>query len=80
MCSVFDGKERHQVICGAPNVRKGLVTAYAKVGAVLPDNFKIKKAKLRGVESQGMLLAASKGDTLKLVTVEGDIGPGASVK
>ena len=59
LCSVFDGKERHQVICGAPNVRKGLVTAYAKVGAVLPDNFKIKKAKLRGVESFGMLCSAA---------------------
>ncbi|MBN2685029.1 MAG: methionine--tRNA ligase [Pontiellaceae bacterium] len=40
----------------------------------------LKPAKLRGVESQGMLLAASTGDTLKLVTVEGGIGPGASVK
>ena len=40
----------------------------------------LKPAKLRGVESQGMLLAASADDTLKLVTVEGDIGPGASVK
>jgi methionyl-tRNA synthetase len=40
----------------------------------------LKPAKLRGVESQGMLLAASKGETLKLVTVEGDLGAGAAVK
>ena len=48
-----------QVVCGAPNARAGLLTAFAKVGAVLPDNFKIKKAKLRGVESFGMLCSAS---------------------
>ncbi|XOV82450.1 MAG: phenylalanine--tRNA ligase subunit beta [bacterium] len=59
LCSVFDGEARHQVICGAPNVREGLRVAYAKVGAVLPDNFKIKKAKLRGVESFGMLCSAA---------------------
>lgn len=59
LCTVFDGKERHQVICGAPNVRAGLLTAYAQVGAVLPDNFKIKKAKLRGIESFGMLCSAA---------------------
>jgi methionyl-tRNA synthetase len=40
----------------------------------------LKPAKLRGVESQGMLLAASAGDALKLVTVDGQIGPGAAVK
>ena len=59
LCSVFDGEDSHQVICGAPNVRQGLYVAYAKVGAVLPDNFKIKKAKLRGVESFGMLCSAA---------------------
>jgi methionyl-tRNA synthetase len=40
----------------------------------------LKPAKLRGVESHGMLLAASIGDTLKVVTVDGEIKPGASVK
>ncbi|HAL42988.1 MAG TPA: phenylalanine--tRNA ligase subunit beta, partial [Gammaproteobacteria bacterium] len=55
VCQVSDGKETHQVVCGAPNAREGLVTAFARVGAVLPGNFKIKKAKLRGVESRGML-------------------------
>jgi phenylalanyl-tRNA synthetase beta chain len=59
VCSVFDGTERAQVVCGAPNVRAGLVTAFARVGAMLPDNFKIKKAKLRGVESFGMLCSAA---------------------
>ncbi len=59
LCTVDDGDGQHQVVCGAPNVRPGLVTAYARVGAVLPDNFKIKKAKLRGVESHGMLCSAA---------------------
>lgn len=46
-----------QVVCGAPNAREGIKVPFAMVGAVLPDNFKIKKAKLRGVESFGMLCA-----------------------
>jgi phenylalanyl-tRNA synthetase beta chain len=58
VCQVSDGNDLFQVVCGAPNARSGLITAFAKVGAVLPDNFKIKKAKLRGVESYGMLCSA----------------------
>lgn len=54
ICQVFDGSETTQVVCGAPNARAELVVAFAKVGAVLPE-LKIKKAKLRGVESFGML-------------------------
>jgi phenylalanyl-tRNA synthetase beta chain len=58
VCQVSDGVDVFQVVCGAPNAREGLITAFAKVGAVLPDNFKIKEAKLRGVESFGMLCGA----------------------
>ena len=58
VCTVDDGTEQHQVVCGAPNAREGLYTAFATVGAVLPEGFKIKKAKLRGVESFGMLCSA----------------------
>ncbi len=59
VCQVEDGETQHQVVCGAPNVRAGLVTAFARVGAVLPENFKIRKAKLRDVESHGMLCSAA---------------------
>ena len=52
---VSTGDETVQVVCGAPNARVGLKAPFAKVGAVLPGNFKIRKAKLRGVESFGML-------------------------
>ncbi|WP_114418798.1 phenylalanine--tRNA ligase subunit beta [Marinospirillum perlucidum] len=55
VCTVSDGEQEHQVVCGAPNARTGLKTAFARIGAVLPGDFKIKKAKLRQVESQGML-------------------------
>ena len=59
VCQVSDGEETFQVVCGASNVREGLKIPFAKIGAVLPGNFKIKKAKLRGVESFGMLSAES---------------------
>ena len=56
LCEVDIGVESNlQIICGAPNVRKGLKVVVAKVGSVLPNNLKIKKAKLRGVESRGMI-------------------------
>ena len=49
------GAESLQIICGAPNARAGIFVACAREGAVLPGDFKIKRAKMRGVESQGML-------------------------
>ncbi len=58
VCTVAgaDG-ETFQVVCGAPNARAGIKVPFATVGAKLPGDFKIKKAKLRGVESFGMLCA-----------------------
>ena len=55
VCQVSNGAETFQVVCGAPNARAGIKVALAQVGATLPGDFKIKKAKLRQVESQGML-------------------------
>ncbi len=59
VCQVSNGSETFQVVCGAPNVRPGLKIPFAMIGAELSDDFKIKKAKLRGVESSGMLCSAS---------------------
>ncbi|MGI2065246.1 phenylalanine--tRNA ligase subunit beta [Shewanella sp. MF08487] len=53
------GSELIDIVCGAPNCRQGLKVAVAMVGAVLPGDFKIKKAKLRGMPSEGMLCSYS---------------------
>lgn len=63
VCTVDDGTDTFQVVCGAPNAAQGLKVPFAKIGAILVnsdgEDFKIKQAKLRGVESQGMLCGAS---------------------
>ena len=51
------GAEPVQVVCGAPNVAAGQKVLFAQLGAVLPGDFKIKKSKIRGVESFGMICA-----------------------
>lgn len=58
VCQVATGDETLQIVCGAPNARAGLKAPLAKIGAVLPGDFKIKRSKLRGVESHGMLCSA----------------------
>ena len=57
VCDVsIGGKEILKVVCGAPNAREGLITIYAPPGAVIPKtNFELKVAKIRGVQSKGML-------------------------
>jgi phenylalanyl-tRNA synthetase beta chain len=81
VATVNDGVEQHQVVCGAPNCRKGLKSAFAPVGAVLHTGekpFKIKRAKLRGVESQGMLCSGAElglGDDHEgIIELEGEAG------
>ncbi|WP_078545203.1 phenylalanine--tRNA ligase subunit beta [Litchfieldia alkalitelluris] len=71
-CLVDVGDEAPvQIICGAKNVGKGQKVVVAKVGAVLPGNFKIKKAKLRGEESNGMICSLQElGIESKLVSKE----------
>src|SRR5699024_295123 len=56
LCEVDVGEEENlQIICGADNVAAGQKVVVAKPGAVLPGNFKIKKVKLRGIESYGII-------------------------
>ena len=58
VCQVFDGSRNWQVVCGAANVREGLKTPLARVGAQLSEKIHIQATQLRGVESQGMLCGA----------------------
>lgn len=55
LCQVDNGEEVIQVVCGAPNVREGLATVIALPGTIMPSGMKIKKSKVRGVQSFGML-------------------------
>jgi phenylalanyl-tRNA synthetase beta chain len=59
VCTVDAGTgETLRIVCGAPNVSEGMLAPVACIGAVLPGDFRIKRSKLRGVESQGMLCSA----------------------
>lgn len=59
VCKVnVGGPDLLQIVCGAPNVKTGVKVPCAMIGAVLPGDFKIKKAKMRGVESFGMLCSS----------------------
>lgn len=59
LCKVYNGQETLDVVCGAPNAAAGLKVPFARVGSVLPGKFKIKKAKIRGEHSYGMLCSPS---------------------
>ena len=57
VCRVDVGSEVRGIVCGAPNVAAGQTVAVAGPGSIMPDGTRLKKAKLRGVESMGMILA-----------------------
>ncbi len=80
VCQVAGGSDVVQVVCGAPNVREGLKVPFAVVGAVLPGDFRIKAAKLRGQPSNGMLCSASElglsDDDSGLLELPGDAPTG----
>ncbi|HZM36069.1 MAG TPA: phenylalanine--tRNA ligase subunit beta [Burkholderiales bacterium] len=77
VCTVSTGKEKLQVVCGAPNVRKGMKAPVAKVGASLPRTT-IQKSTLRGVHSEGMLCSARElglsDDHSGLLELEAEVG------
>ncbi len=58
VCRVYDGQQEVQIVCGASNVRANINVPLATVGSTLPNGMQIKQAKLRGVESFGMLCSA----------------------
>ncbi len=59
LCTVWDGQQEFSVVCGAPNVKAGSHVAFARLGAKLPGGLEIKAAKIRGVESKGMICSKS---------------------
>src|SRR5271154_4295576 len=66
--TVDTGKEKLQIVCGAPNCRAGMKAVLARPGDVMPDSGEVlKKGVIRGVESQGMLCAA---DELKIADTD----------
>ncbi len=58
VCQVSNGKETLEIVCGAPNVVKGMKTPLATPGVKLPNGLKLRKSKIRGVVSNGMLCSA----------------------
>ena len=55
LCQVSDGSKTYSIVCGAKNYKPGDKAVLARPGAILPGDFKIKKARLRGIDSEGML-------------------------
>jgi phenylalanyl-tRNA synthetase beta chain len=85
VCSVDDGSgQRVQIVCGAANARAGLLAPLARVGATLPGDVRIAAAKLRGVESQGMLCSARElglaESSQGLLELPADARPGTSLR
>ncbi len=80
LCTVDGGAGSVQVVCGAPNVKAGAWYPFAPVGSVLPGDFKIKKAKIRGEVSEGMLCSAKElrlgADHAGIMELHGDFEPG----
>src|SRR5205814_820868 len=55
LCKVTDGTKEYSIVCGASNMKAGDKVALAYIGATLPNGVTLKKSKIRGVESEGML-------------------------
>ncbi len=82
VCSVFDGKETRQIVCGAANARAGLKVVLAREGVYIPGSgITIKKTKIRDVESNGMLCSSEElgiaGDSEGIVELPANATPGA---
>jgi len=80
VCQVNAGGEILQVVCGAPNVQAGAYYPFVAAGLKLPGGHKIRKAKIRGVVSNGMLCSETElemgSDGDGIMTLEGDLTPG----
>jgi phenylalanyl-tRNA synthetase beta chain len=84
VCQVDDGSgETRTIVCGAPNVAAGQTVAVARPGAVMPDGTVLGKAKLRGIESSGMILAEDElgigEDHAGIMVLDGEAQPGSAL-
>ena len=83
VCEVDHGSGAATVVCGAPNVKPGLKSAFARVGAVLPDGTAIGRSELRGVASDGMLLSIAElglsGDADGILELDADLDCGTDL-
>lgn len=81
---IDNGKEELRVVCGAPNLAKGMITVFAGPGVGLPGGSKVKTSNIRGVLSPGMLLSAYEmglsDDSSGIVELERHIEPGISIE
>src|SRR5688572_7494395 len=83
-CDVTDGTQTFKIVCGAPNARKGLKTVLAREGVYIPGgDFTIKKTKIRGLESCGMLCSETElglgEDSNGIMELPAGATPGASI-
>ena len=79
LCRVNNGKEILDVVCGAQNFKQGDTVALAQIGATLPGDFKIKRSKIRGEESCGMLCSEKElglaDESAGIITLPATIAP-----
>lgn len=80
LCKIDNGKEILSVVCGAQNFKQGDTVALAQIGAVLPGDFKIKRSKIRGEESCGMLCSEKElglaDESAGIMVLPEDLAPG----
>ncbi|MCW8813601.1 MAG: phenylalanine--tRNA ligase subunit beta [Ignavibacteriaceae bacterium] len=84
VCTVYDGKSDFKVICGAPNVKKGQNVVFAQIGSIIPQGeMDIKKVKIRGVESNGMICAEDElelsDDHSGIIILDGEFSAGTPI-
>ncbi|MDR0453943.1 MAG: phenylalanine--tRNA ligase subunit beta [Deferribacteraceae bacterium] len=83
ICTIFDGENEFQVVCGAPNVVSGQTVVLARPGTALPNGLKISEAKIRGIHSCGMLCSEQElgiSDNHEgIIVLDDSIDPGKDV-
>jgi phenylalanyl-tRNA synthetase beta chain len=83
ICAVTDGKREYQIVCGAPNIQEGDTVPLGLVGAILPGGVEIKRAKIRGLDSEGMMCSERElgisDDHEGIMILPGDTKPGTPI-